>query len=147
MANPPRKNAGKTRGRPFQKGNPGRPKGAQNQTTRLVQALLEEEAEAIGRTCIEKAMEGDPVALRLAMERIAPVGRGRPVYFKMPALGTAADLPKTLGAVLTATSKGEVTPEEAVSIAQVVEAKRRSLETLEIEERLASLEARIANRR
>jgi hypothetical protein len=56
------KNAGKTRGRPFQRGNPGRPKGAQNRTTRLIEALLEEEAEAIGRKCSERAEEGDPVA-------------------------------------------------------------------------------------
>jgi hypothetical protein len=118
MANPPRKNAGKTRGRPFQRGNPGRPKGAQNRTTRLIEALLEGEAEAIGRKCIERAKEGDPVALRLAMERIAPVGRGRSVHFTMPALETAADLPKALGAVLTAASNGEITPEEAVSVAQ-----------------------------
>jgi hypothetical protein len=147
MANLPRKNAGKTRGRPFQKGNPGRPKGAQNRTTRLIEALLEGEAEAIGRKCIERAKAGDPVALRLAMERIAPLGRGRLVPFTMPPLGTTADLPKALGAVLMATSSGEITPEEAVSIAQVVEIRRKSLETLEIEERLASLEARMANRR
>ena len=108
LANPPRKNAGKTRGRPFQKGNPGRPKGAQNRTTRLIEALLEGEAEAIGRKCIERAKEGDPVALRLAMERIAPVGRGRSVHFTMPALETAADLPKALVAVLTATSRAKL---------------------------------------
>jgi len=147
MANPPRKNAGKTRGRPFPNGNPGRPKGAQNRTTLLIEALLEGEAEAIGRKCIERAKEGDPVALRLAMERIAPVGRGRPVHFKMPALGTAADLPKALGAVLTAISRGEMPPEEAVSVAQVIEVKRKSFETLEIEERLTSIEARMAKRR
>jgi hypothetical protein len=81
------------------------------------------------------------------MERIAPVGRGRSVHFKMPALETAADLPKALGAVLTAASKGEITPEEAVSVAQVVEARRRSFETLEIEERLAALEVRTAKHR
>jgi hypothetical protein len=109
--------------------------------------LLEGEAEAIGRKCIERAKEGDSVALRLAMEQIAPVERGRPVHFKMPALGAAADLPKALGAVLTATSTGEITPEEAVSLAQVVEIRRKSLETLEMEERLAALEARMAKRR
>jgi hypothetical protein len=113
----------------------------------LIEALLEGEAEAIGRKCIERAKEGDPVALRLAMERIAPVGRGRSVHFKMPSLETAADLPKALGAVLTAASKGEITPEEAVSVAQVVEARRRSFETLEIEERLAALEVRMAKHR
>jgi len=65
----------------------------------------------------------------------------------MPPPGTIADLPKALGAVLMATSSGEITPEEAVSVAQVVEIRRKSLETLEIEERLALLEARVANRR
>jgi hypothetical protein len=65
----------------------------------------------------------------------------------MPALGTAADLPKALGAVLTAISRGEIAPEEAVSVAQVIEVKRKSFETLEIEERLASIEARMAKRR
>jgi hypothetical protein len=81
------------------------------------------------------------------MERIAPVGRGRPVHFTMPPLETTADLPKALGGVLTATSIGEITPEEAVHIAQVVEIRRKTLETIEIEERLASLEARMLNRR
>ena len=64
VADPLRKNAGKTRGRPFQQGNPGRPKGAQNRTTRLIEALLEGEAEAIGRKCVERAKEGDPVGFR-----------------------------------------------------------------------------------
>jgi hypothetical protein len=65
----------------------------------------------------------------------------------MPVLGTAADIPKALGAVLMAISRGEIAPEEAVSVAQVIEMKRKSFETLEIEERLASIEARMAKRR
>jgi hypothetical protein len=138
---------GKREGARFKEETRAGRRGAQNRTTRLIEALLEGEAEAIGRKCIERAKEGDPVALRLAMERIAPVGRGRSVHFKMPALETAADLPKALGAVLTAASKGEITPEEAVSVAQVVEARRRSFETLEIEERLAALEVRTAKHR
>jgi hypothetical protein len=45
----------------------------------------------------------------------------------MPALGTGADLPKALGAVLTAISRGEIAPEEAVSVAQVIEIERKKL--------------------
>jgi hypothetical protein len=66
---------------------------------------------------------------------------------RCPLLGTAADLSKALGAVLTAISRGEIAPEEAVSVAQLIEVKRKSFETLEIEERLASIEARMAKRR
>ena len=36
--------------------------------------------------------------------------------------------------------------EEAVSVAQVIEIKRKGFETFEIEERLASIEARMAKR-
>src|SRR5215218_4900464 len=53
--NEPRKNARKTRGRPFRPGNPGRPKGARNKTTLAVDALLDGEAEAITRTAVEMA--------------------------------------------------------------------------------------------
>ena len=44
-----RKNAEKTRGRPFEKGNPGRPEGARNKTTLAAQVLLDGEAENITR--------------------------------------------------------------------------------------------------
>jgi hypothetical protein len=39
-----------------------------------------------------------------------------------------ADLPKALGAVLTAISRGEIAPEEAVSVAQVIEIERTSFQ-------------------
>jgi len=39
----PRKNAEFTRGRPFSKGNPGRPRGSKNRTTAIAQAFLADE--------------------------------------------------------------------------------------------------------
>jgi hypothetical protein len=41
----PRNSAGKTRGRPFEAGNPGKPKGARNRATRAAEALLDGESE------------------------------------------------------------------------------------------------------
>lgn len=60
-----RKNTGKTRGRPFKKGNPGRPKGARNKVTLAVEALLDGEAEDLTRKAVELAQEGNTTALRL----------------------------------------------------------------------------------
>jgi len=77
-----------TRGKPFPKGNPGRPIGARHKTTITVERLLEGEADAIGRKCIEMALGGDTTALRLAMERIAPVRRAR-VQFSLPPVEAA----------------------------------------------------------
>jgi hypothetical protein len=146
MTDESRNNAGETpfaggrRGRPFAAGNPGRPKGARHKSTLAIEALLEGQATAIGQKCVEMALAGDTTALRLAMERIAPTRRGRPVRFALPALDTAADLPKALGAVLAAVAEGSLTPDEAVSLAQIVEVRRRAIELVEIDARLAVLE-------
>jgi hypothetical protein len=49
-------NAENTRGRPFAKGNAGRPCGALNKTTLAAQALLDGEAEALTRKAVEMAL-------------------------------------------------------------------------------------------
>ncbi len=132
-------------GRPFpkgQSGNPtGRPKGARGRATVALEELLEGEAEAITRKAVELAKDGDTVALRLLMERILPLRRGRPVRFVVPEVEAAADVSAALGSILKATAQGELTPDEAVTIAGVLEAKRKAIETVEIEARLAALEA------
>ena len=137
----------KTRGKPFPKGNPGRPRGARHKATLAIEALLEGEAEAVGRKCIEMALDGDSTALRLVMERISPVRKGRPVQLSLPAINACADLPGAIGTVISAMSNGEVTPEEALTIAntieakrRMIEAKRRMIETVELEQRIAALE-------
>ena len=52
------KNASSTRGRPFAKGNTGRPKGSRNKVTVAVETLLDGDAERLTRKAIELAMEG-----------------------------------------------------------------------------------------
>ena len=42
---------------------------------------------------------------------------------------------------------GELTPDEAATIAGVIELKRRSIETVEIERRLATLEQKAGEKR
>jgi uncharacterized protein DUF5681 len=61
-------------------GNPaGRPRGSLNQATRAAGLLLDGEAEALTRKAIELALAGDPVVLRLCLDRIVGPRRGRPV--------------------------------------------------------------------
>jgi hypothetical protein len=137
-----RKNATKTRGRPFGKGNPGRPKGARHKTTVAIEALFDGEAVAITRKAIEQALGGDSVALRLCLERICPPRKERPVSLALPRLETAADGPKAIGAIVRAVSEGEITPGEAHALSGLVETFRRTLETEDLESRLAALEAK-----
>lgn len=141
QSNPPsRKNASKTRGRPFAPGNSGRPKGARHRVTRAVEDLLEGEAEKLTRKAIELALRGDTTALRLCLERIAPPRKSRPVTLRLPPVVTAEDVAGAQTAVINAAADGLIDLNEAVELAGLLESKRRSLETQLADERIKKLE-------
>jgi len=141
VSTPTRNNAGKTRGRPFEKGNPGRPKGSRHRTTLAIDALLDGEAETLTRKAVELAKGGDTVALRLCMDRLCPPRRDRPVSFTLPVIKTVADVAKASAALLEAVASGELTPSEAAEIAKLLDTHTRTIEAFDLEERLRALEA------
>ena len=67
----------------FSDGNAGRPKGSRNKATIAIDSLLEGQAEALTQTAISKALDGDSIALRLCMDRIAPPMKDKPVVFPL----------------------------------------------------------------
>jgi len=126
-----------------QSGNPaGRRPGARNRTCALALKLMDADAEPVIVALIRAAKGGDVAAIKLVLERVAPLPRNRPVRFYMPPIETADDLGEAMGAILQAAADGELTPDEAVSIANLIETRRRTIETLELEERIAALEQR-----
>lgn len=140
-------NAGKKqRGRQFapgRSGNPtGKPKGARNKATLAIEVLMEGEAAALGRKAIDLALEGDTTALRLCLDRIAPVRKGRPVRLDLPEIVTTADLARAQAVVLGAMAAGEITTDEAADVAKLLEAVGASIERRDLEARLAALETR-----
>lgn len=124
----------------FAAGNAGKPKGARHQATRAIEKLLEGEAEGLARKAIEKALEGDMAALRLCLERVAPVRKDAPISFRLPEMNTAEDATRAARAVLKAVSSGEITPVEGASVMSLIEGYRRALETEELERRISALE-------
>ena len=136
-----RKNAETTRGKPFEPGNSGRPKGARNKATLALEALLDGEAEAVTRKAIEMALEGDTTAMRLVMDRIMPPRKDRPVLFALPKLETPADAVKASAALVEAVASGDLTPSEADDLSRLVDRFVRAVETTDVLERLESLEA------
>ena len=126
----------------FANGNAGRPKGARNKATQAVLALLEGEAEALSRKAVEMALQGDSVALRLCLDRIAPPRKDNPVQFPLPRMASAHDAAQAAAAVLEAVSMGELTPTEAAVVMGLVDSFRRTLEVSELEARVAALEGR-----
>ena len=124
----------------FGPGNPGKPKGTRHKATQAALALLDGEAEALTRQAVTMALGGDATALRLCLERIAPPRRDAPVTFDLPPMETARDAAKAAGAVLGAVAEGELTPGEGAALMALVEGFRRTLETSELEARVAALE-------
>ena len=129
---------------PFQKGesgNPaGRPRGARNRTTILLQNLLEDDGEARARKAIDLAKGGDLAALRMCMDRLMPARKHEPVAVDLPRLDTAADTVTAARTIVAAVAAGELTPSEAADIAKVVDIYVRALATQEFEQRLVKLE-------
>jgi hypothetical protein len=130
-------------------GNPvGRPAGIMNQATRDAAVLLSGEAGTLTRKAIELALAGDIAALRLCIDRIIAPQKEQPIAFAMPALGGAGDLAAAMNAVTEAAAMGAMTPAEAASLAQVLEAHARVIEvTARVEaQRLAATQKEVAAR-
>ena len=133
------KNGRNTAGQ-FSAGNSGRPRGFRNKATIAIEDLIEGQAEALTQTVIKKALEGDSVALRLCMERIAPPPKDAAITFCMPIMSNAMDASVAAGSVLKAVREGELTPIEATRVMGLIDSYRRTLELTEIEQRLQALE-------
>ena len=130
-------------GRPFAKGvsgNPvGRPLGSRSRATEIAQALLDGEAEALTRTLIDRALDGDPAMLRLAFERIVP-RRARTRAVALPEINSPADFAAAMSAIARAAADGAITPSDAAELARMVETALRAIESGDFDRRLAAIE-------
>jgi Family of unknown function (DUF5681) len=133
-------NTGQEQGGRFQKGrsgNPsGRPRGARNAATLACETLLEGEAERLTRKCIEMALGGDTVAMRLCLERLCAPRKDRPVAFPLPPITTARDAADVMGAVAEAVAAGLLTPGDAAEYAKVIDAYVKAYQTAELNDRV-----------
>lgn len=128
--------------KPGQSGNPrGKPKGARNHATRAILKLIEGGAEEITRAVLDAAKGGDMGAARFILERIVPTAKERPVSLNLPDVSDAAGIAAAQATILQAVAAGELMPNEGNILAGIVEARRKALETQELELRVAALEA------
>ena len=133
----------KPRGRPFEKGNPGRPRGSRNKTTSAVEALLDGQAVAITNKIVEMALAGDRGAMRLCFERILPPRSGRAVSLDLPAVASAEDAASAMSAIIAAVASGEITPSEAAAVSPLIESATRAIEIRDFDQRLGRVEQQV----
>ena len=139
-------NAGgkQNKGHLFQKGKSGNPTGKKpgprHRATLAVEKLLDGEGEALTRKAIELAKDGDLTAIKLCLDRICPPRKSRPINIDLPDVSTGEGVSAAQAVVVQAVGDGEITPDEAHVLSSILEARRKSLETADIELRLDKLE-------
>ncbi len=143
MADEPKTNGRKSDGK-FAPGNAlgGRTPGSRHKVTLAVEALLEGQADALTQKAIDKALEGDGVALRLCLDRIAPPRKDAPVSFALPPIKSAADTVTASASLLDAVAAGDVTPDEAARVMALLTAHKALVEAGDLEARITALEAK-----
>jgi hypothetical protein len=102
--------------------------------------LLEGQAEALSHKAVGMALAGDTAALKLCLERLAPLRKDAPVQFPLPRMSSAHDAAEAAAAVLQAVSEGDLTPTEGAQVMALVDSYRRTLEVTDLEARVAALE-------
>ncbi len=70
----------------------------------------------------------------------------RPVRLRLPEIAGAQDVLKAQAETISAMARGEITPNEAAIVAGVLDAKRKAIETVDLEQRIAKLEQMETNR-
>lgn len=130
--------------KPGQSGNPkGKPRGTKHRATQLAEKLFKGGIEDIAAAVVEQAREGNMVAARIVLDKLIPNAKDRAVELPgMPDTSTAAGVSEAQQRILEAVAAGALTPSEAATLSGVVEARRRALETMDLESRIAALEAK-----
>ena len=137
---------------PFQKGNPkrgGRKPGSRHKRTLATLELVGDEGQTPCAFALELMQNADQaLGVRLEAARIAapyihprPQPEGHIVSFELPEdIGTSAALAKIHANILKAVAGSTLSVGEAKDIAAMLESHRRTIETVELEDRISRLE-------
>ena len=80
----------RVRGRPFQKGNPGRLPGSKNKLTRLLEELVEDDGENLTRKAIQLGLKGNVQCLQYLLSQFCQsVAVGRLIFSCRRSMGCA----------------------------------------------------------
>ena len=88
------------------------------------------------------AKRGNPVALRLVVERLIPPRKELPLSLQLPQIEGVEGLPKLTAAILAGVGKGEMEPGQAAALTSLVATHGKALELAELERRVSALEGK-----
>ena len=117
----------------------GRPVGSRSKLTEAEQLLVQSGPEITNKLA-EMAKDGDAVALTLAVRRIIPIAKQRPIVFDMPEITTVADAAHASSVVLTAVASGDISPDEGSKLQDLIAKHIKIMEARDTDSRLRALE-------
>lgn len=106
----------------------------------LLDELAGDRAEEIFKKVIEQALTGDMTAAKAIFDRVWPIPKGRKIDLALPAATTPQEVEQAIGAVADAVGRGEVSAEEGQAVASILDLRRRAIELVSLEARIAALE-------
>ena len=129
------------RGRPFAKGNAGRPAGSKNRSTLIAAELLEREIEPLVQKALEMARNGDAQMMKFLLSRLLP--RDRTVQLSLPDFDHADDAVAVMAAILRAVGEGQISPSEGAALAAVIKESREAIDLVEAVKPIDALKQKI----
>ena len=121
---------------PGQSGNPaGKKPGTRNRATLLREELRDGEDGAVARVIIDKALAGNSMAARFVIGLLIPRARDRAIELDLPEGASAGELVAAANATVQAMAKGEITPEEALTVTRVLDFRLKAVTAAGKEER------------
>jgi hypothetical protein len=124
----------------FAPGNPGKLPGTRHRVTVAMENLMEGQWEGLTKTAVALALRGDTTALRLCLDRIAPIRRGGHVEIPdFPVLASPADVPKAHAAILSAVAAGYLSADEAKPLSDLLTAYVTAFDTVDTAAEVAEI--------
>ena len=134
-----------TKGRPFQPGNHfgrGRPRGSRNKRSLMAQELLECHAEAVTRQALVLALKGDSQMIRFLLGLIHPRRKDLlPKTGSLP-MHSITELSQASEKLIKKVTSGKISVGDALGLTDLMERRRRIIETEDYEKRLQAVEQR-----
>lgn len=122
----------------------GRPKGSRNWATLITQDMLKDEIKDLVRALIEAGKGGDIQALKFIVGRILPPMRSAPIEISLPNIDGPDDIVEAHNVIWSEMQAGNITLDEAQSLADILEAKRKAIETTELAAEIERVKNRVS---
>ncbi len=118
--------------------SPGRPVGPTR--AERVAAYVEPHIQKVLDKAIELAAQGDPVSMKLVLERFSPLARADDERVSVPGFASAPTLEGKSAAVMSAIASGDISANAGQRLLQALETHVRVVTAGDVETRLAALE-------